>query len=431
MVADHSNPATDAAASSSTHSNSNSHEPHTDPPHLDHDGHDHDDDHDDHDPSDEDEDIVNSFRLQYPKSSRLLLGTTTNIQQPGFLKALETQYPLELSLECFDLVAPPRLLSRLSMRSRVDRHWALRPFAVFYYREGQHYINGQHHGHLHNAGSNDPHSQSHAGMVNGNAWERIGRTETILYDDYHRFVTKLKVRCSTSEERRKQLRVEVYDRRTKTHDTDEHNFIGAAECSMDDIISEPLLRKEMRLGSLRVVDPGRIVISADAIRPPCSGPAGPGTSSSGGGEALKIRLRVDLSPGSKGVHRAFFVMSRQLQSGHYTAVYRSEIIGRDVKMFKEVTRDVAAITAGVDDKLLRLELFQYNGRAKHTRLGFMQTSVDKLKRTAIGQPLLWWTCAYSEDADLIDVGRVVLVDKKRDDEELHFRLRITKAKVQA
>lgn len=330
----------------------------------------------------EDEVVVNSIRLQYPKSSRLLLGTTTNIQQPGFLKALETRYPLELSVECFDLNPPSRLLPRLPGRSRVDRKWMLRPFAVFFYRNG---------------GAHTP-------------WELIGRTETVIYDDYHRFVTKLKVCCATPEDRRKELRIEVYDRRTKSDDIDDHTFIGASQCSLDDIISEPLLRRELRLDSSRMLDPGRVVVSADAIRPSVG--------------VQKITLSVDMASLTKGQHRMFFVLSRQLQSGDYTAVYRSEILDRDQKKFRPVMRDLSAVTAGVDDKLLRLELFQYNGRGAHIRLGFMQTSVDKLKKTGRGSRLLWWPSASSEDGDIIDIGRVILLESSLGG-HLKFRLRVT------
>lgn len=338
-----------------------------------------------HEESD-DEVVVNSIRLQYPKSSRLLLGTTVNIQHPGFIKALETSYPLELSLECHDLTTPPRLLPRLpAMRggSRADRKWLLRPFAVFFYRTGGPEM----------------------------AWELIGRTETIAYDDYHRFVTKLKVGCATPEDRRKELRMEVYDRRSKSDVVEDHVFIGAAHCSLDDIISEPLLRRELRLESGRTLEPGRAIISADAIRPT--------------GESHKITLNVDMASITKGPHRVFFVLSRQLQSGDYTAVYRSEVLGKDEKKFKTVSRNTSAVTAGVDDKLLRLELFQYNPRGPHMKLGFMQTSVDKLKSTAHGSSLLWWPSSSCDGDNVIEVGRVVLLESYVSEENLRFRLRVT------
>lgn len=337
--------------------------------------------------SDSEEDIVvNSIRLQYPKSSRLLLGTTTNIQQPGFLKALETRYPLELSLECVDLTAPPRLLPRLVVvRSRSDRKTSLRPFAVFFYRQG---------------GTTTP-------------WELIGRTETVTNDDHHRFVTKLKVCCATLEDRRKELRVEVYDRRTMSDHIDDQLFIGAAQCTLEDIISEPLLRRELRLDACRTANAGRIVISADAIRPTT--------------DFNKLALNVDFASETKGKHRVFYVLSRQLQSGDYTAVYRSEILGREEKRFRTMLRELCAITAGVDDKLLRLELFQFHARGTHRRLGFMQTSVDKLKKTGRGNRLLWWPSVSSVHGNdnILEIGRVVLVDSSVDRDTLKFRLRVT------
>lgn len=335
-----------------------------------------------HDDSDGDDTVVNSIRLQYPKSSRLLLGTTTNIQQPGFLKALETRYPLELSVECHDLQTPPRLLSRL--RSG-DRTWMLRPFAVFFYRNG---------------GAATP-------------WELIGRTETVVYDAYHRFVTKLKVCCASVEDRRKELRVEVYDRRSKSDHIDDQVFIGASQCSIEDIISEPLLRRELQLESCRTANPGRIVLSADAIRPTV--------------DFDKMSINVDMASVTKGSHRVYFVLSRQLQSGDYTPVYRSEILEREEKRFKPVVRDVSAITAGVDDKLLRMEFFQHVARGPHVRLGFMQTSVDKLKKTGKGSRLLWWPSADCEEGDgLVDIGRIVLLDSDLSNGHLKFRLRVTK-----
>lgn len=332
---------------------------------------------------DDDSETVNSIRLRYPKSSRLLLGTTTNIQQPGFLKALETRYPLELSIECHNLHTPPRLLTRLSPRTHPDRTRHIRPFALFFYRNG---------------GVASP-------------WELIGRTETVLYDDYHRFVTKLKVCCATQEDRRKELRVEVYDRRTKSDRTDDQTFVGAGQCSLEDIISQPLLRREIKLESMRVSNPGTVVISADAIKP-CV-------------ETQRLCMHVDMASITKGQHRVFFVLSRQLQSGDYTAVYRSEVLGKDEKKFRPVVRDVAAITAGVEDKLLRLEIFQYASRGAHTRLGFMQTSVDKLRKAARHSRLLWWPSTTCDGDSVIEIGRIVVLDSVVANGDLQLRLRVT------
>lgn len=330
----------------------------------------------------DDEEAVNSIRLQYPKSSRLLLGTTTSIQQPGFLKALETKYPLELSVECHSLNAPGRLLARLAGKSG-ERHRALRPFAVFFCK---------------NPGR-------------GSSWEMIGRTETVLYDAYHRFVTKLKVCCSTVDERRKELRVEVYDRRTNSDRIEDQTFLGAAQCSVDDIISEPVLRKELRLESSRVVDAGTLVVSADAIRPRVA--------------TARVRLSVDIGSTTKGQHKMFYVLSRQLQCGDYTALYRSEVLGKNEKRFRALARDVGAITAGVEDKLIRLEIFQYGARGNHVKLGFMQSSIDKLKQAKRNDSLLWWPSTSCEGDGGIEIGRVVVIGASVTEREMSFRLRVT------
>lgn len=327
---------------------------------------------------------IASIRLSYPKSSRLLLGTVANLKQPGFLKALQTKYPLEISLECHSLPCQQRLFNRLPGRASSERRQhVLKPFAVFFYRCG---------------GVAVP-------------WELIGRTETVVYDEYHRFITKLKLSCATADDRRKELRVEIYDRRTKTDRIEDQAFLGATQCSLEDIISEPLLRKELCLESVRSGESGTAVLSAEAIRPMP--------------EPRLITLNVDMASITKGQRRVFYVLSRQLRSGDYTPVYRSEVLGREQRRFTSLRRQVGAITAGIEDKLLRLELYQYNSRGPHTKLGFIQTSVQKLQSTKVNTSLLWWPATSNQNDATITVGRVVVIDTKLDKDHICFRLRVT------
>lgn len=311
-----------------------------------------------------------SIRLQYPKSSRLLLGTTANLQQPGFLKALEVNYPLELSLSCDSLANPPKFFSF----SR-----PLRPFAMFFCRDHP-----------------------------SNEWELIGRTETVTYDIHYRFVTKLKVCCATPADRSKVLRVEVYDRRTKSERMTDQLFVGAAECQLEDIISEPLLRKRMKLQSGRVSEPGWITLAADIVRPV-------------EGEG-KIALGMEISSITKGSGRVFYVLSRQGFCGEFTPVYRSEVLGKTEKRFKLFVRDTVAVTAGLEDKLLRVEIFQW-GKNGPLRLGFVQTSLEKLRQSQLYSGLLWWPCEGGEGA--IEIGRVVVTEKELGDNASRFGLRVT------
>lgn len=323
----------------------------------------------------DDDTEVTSIRLQYPRSSRLLLGTTANIHQPAFFKALETRHPLEISLECHALTPPLSIFGRVSRSN-------LRPFALFFYRASP-----------------------------SDEWKLIGRTETVAHDLLHRFVTKLKVCCATMTDRMKMLRVEIYHHRIKGEQMADQLFIGSAQCTLDDIISEPLLRKQLRLESAKTAEPGSAILSADAIRPSDS--------------SVKFALHVDMASVTKGNHRVFFVFSRQMQSGDYTPIYRSEVLGKDEKKFKPLVRELCAVTTGVDDKLLRLEVFQFAQRGAHTKLGFMQTSVDKLRTTKAHASLLWWPATSSDDDAVIEIGRVVVIEACVEKALLRFRLRVT------
>lgn len=238
-------------------------------------------------------------------------------------------------------------------------------------------------------------------------WELIGRTETVTYDAEMRFVTKLKVCCATAEDRAKTLRVEVYHRRTRSERVEDQTFVGACECTLEDVIAEPVLRRRMRLVSGKVDEPGWVTLSADVVRPMVN--------------AGKLGLAVDMSSVVKGGGRVFYVLSRQGPAGEFTPLYRSEVLGKGEKRFRMFNRDIGAVTAGVEDKVLRLELFQVvKGAAK--RLGFVQTSVIKLRQVETNAGLVWWPCAGERG---IEVGRVVVIGKDLNDSALKLRLRVT------
>jgi hypothetical protein len=389
-------------------------------------------------------DPVPSIRLNYPKN-RLLLGTTANIETRGVQKALDTAYPLEISLRCLELPARPTFFSRMRRSSSAGTpsdddpmsatpaslSAEIHPFAIVYFRS----------------------------PVDGR-WELIGRTETVMYDESLRFITKLKLSCATVADRLKEIRVIVYDRRDPGDDLRLQRYLGVAECRLEDIVSDPLLRlttplrsaghngeqttssaynglptssqnAPMSLGSHMfgsVLGPtsgahargrpaapivGRIQISADVIKPVA--------------DDLPVIFDVDVSSSTKGATRLFYVLSRQLRSGDYTAVHRSEILGRNKKRFAPVTRSLGALTAGVESKLLRMELYQFRdggGTICHTKLGYMQTSVAKLRTSMANARQLWWPSANSTEG-IIEIERVVLTEKSSSESGLHFKFRFT------
>jgi hypothetical protein len=323
-----------------------------------------------------------SIQLKYPKN-RLLLGTMANMQDQnrGVHKALDTQYPLELSIECSNL---PAARHRFLARRQAGE---LRPFAVIFFRNPR-----------------------------GGPWELIGRTETVLHDEYVRFVTKLKLSCATVADRLKEIRVVLYDRRTSSDDLRDQRLVGSAECRLDDIVSEPLLRKalpvrnlEKEHGSRGPPDLGEVILSADVIRPVATN--------------TTVVFDVEVASISREDKRLFYVLSRQIRSGTYTAIYRSEVMGKNQKRFTSLSRALGAITAGVEGKLLRLDLYQFCPRGNHCKLGFMQTSISKLREGDVTARQLWWP--GHTVAGMVDVGRVMLTARHMSDDKLAFRFRFT------
>lgn len=323
-----------------------------------------------------------SIQLNYPKN-RILLGTMTNMQQEnrGVLKALDIQYPLELSFDCTNLPHRQRWLSRRTVTQ-------LRPFAIIYFMN-----------------------------PSGGPWELIGRTETVFYDEYTRFVTKLKLSCSTSEDRLKRIRVVVYDRRTASEGLREQRLIGSVECHLDDIVTQPLLSRTLPISSAETSrhfpqGPGAVVLSADVVRPVS--------------QDIMVRFNIEVASQAKGNRRMFFVLSRQIRSGAYTAVYRSEVMSSSTNRFVAVSRTIGAITAGVESKLLHIELYQYDPKGiAHIKLGFMQTTIAKLRDDSMTARQLWWPSAVSEIDDVVQVGRVMMTERDLNEDMLSFRFRFT------
>lgn len=340
------------------------------------------------------------IKLNYPANQRLLLGTLNNLSAPGFHKAMQSEYPVELSIEVHDLCGS-RLRGLLGRRAKFpcDIH----PFAVFLFKSN----NGP-------GVSSSFSSSSDGNAGEGAVWQPIGRTETILYDDYIRFVAKVKLVVPTTHDRLREIRVELFNQLNGTGMLKNQQFLGAINCSVESIVSEPLFRKEVPMKTSRDLEACSMILSADIIRPSIA--------------PSKVTLNVDFSSITKGAAKCFYVMSRQLPSGDFTPVYRSEILDSDQKKFASMTRLVDALTAGVDDKLLKLEFYQVTKSRKNqcAKLGFLQTSLKKMKEMKWNSSLLWWPAMNEANhPDFVEVGRVVMLENEIADDHCRFLLRVT------
>jgi len=345
--------------------------------------------------------------LSYPRNQRLLLGTHSNLTAPGFHKAMQNDYPVEISIEVHDLTGP-RLRGLLGRRAKFPCE--IHPFAVFLFKSCA-------------PGSSSFSSSSQdstANNINNNngggeaVWQPIGRTETILYDDYIRFVAKVKLIVPNTQDRMREMRIELFNQLNGTGLLKDQQFLGAINCSVESIVSEPLFRREVPMKTSRDLEACSMILSADIIRPSIA--------------PSKVTLNVDFSSITKGAAKCFYVMSRQLPSGDFTPVYRSEILDSDQKKFASMTRLVDALTAGVDDKLLKLEFYQATKSRKNqcVKLGFLQTSLRKMKAMKWNQSLLWWPAVNDGNhPDFVQVGRVVMLENEIADDHSRFLLRVT------
>lgn len=320
-----------------------------------------------------------SVRLEYPKNGRLLLGTTTNLQQGGSLSLRDLGYPMEISVICHGLAGPRRFSDCLRCRS-LDHPDRVRPFALFFNRT--------------------------VGM--NNEWKFIGRTETIYYDECHRFTTRLRVDLRSSVVLGQEIRVEIYSQLNKSKRIEDQLFLGVGRCSLEDIITERGIRREIPLVSARFPNPGSVALSADVVKP------------SAKLESFCVKLSV--SSKVKGRHRLFYVLSRKMHGGDYAAVYRSEVIGGKDGRFLALRRDTEQVPV---DKVMRLELFQYSSRRPHIPLGFVQTTVGNLKALERMDNLPWWPLSDSDGSKVMHVGRVMLFDSVIQSGKLEFNLRVT------
>lgn len=320
-----------------------------------------------------------NVRLEYPKNGRLLLGTTTNVQQSGSLSLRDLVCPMEISVVCHDLAVPRKFIDCLRCRS-LDHPDRVRPFALFFNRT--------------------------VGM--NNEWKFIGRTETIYYDECHRFTTRLKVDLRSSVVLGQEIRVEIYSQLNQSRRIEDQLFLGVARCSLEDIITEHRIRREIPLVSPRLPNPGSVVLSADVVKP-----------------SAKLRsfcIKLSVSSKVKGRHRLFYVLSRKMYGGDYAAVYRSEVIGGKDGRFLAFCRDTQQVPV---DKVMRLELFQYSSRTPHIPLGFVQTSVENLKALERKDDLPWWPLTDGDGSKVMHVGRVMLFDSIIQSRKLEFNVRVT------
>lgn len=216
------------------------------------------------------------------------------------------------------------------------------------------------------------------GMKPG-TWEEMYRTETVKDTRSPNFIQKFRLPASSEGDRETQYQIHVYNCRIDSEQTlAEMELIGTTQAT----VAELLLQKQMT-SEKSVVSPrsgkrkGSAVLTLDMIQH----------------EDLSEETVFDFgfTPEAPVRNRIFFVISRAIQKGRFSPIYKSEVkVKEDLSKFEDVILTSQELHGGNQGRLFRIEIYRFYLNGTTTLLGFVQTSLEKLKTCDPGAQLYWW-----------------------------------------
>lgn len=217
------------------------------------------------------------------------------------------------------------------------------------------------------------------GMEAG-SWEELDRTETVRESRSPHYVRKIRLPASSAPDRDMEYQLHVYNAPLGSNGEGkvELEFIGATQFTIAGLLEAKQMSIEKSALSPRSGRrKGCIVLSLDMIQHEQKGEET--VFDFGFTEDAPVRNRV------------FYVVSRAIQKGRFSPVYRSEIQTKDMlSKFDDVTLSSQELHGGDASRLFRIEVYRYYKSGKTTLLGFVQTSLEKLKTCTPGSQLYWW-----------------------------------------
>lgn len=199
----------------------------------------------------------------------------------------------------------------------------------------------------------DPFAVLYIRAARQSKYVELGRTETLKDTVNPRFVSSFELPYAF--EQLQELRVAVYDRDSPSSDLRKHDFIGAAECALAQIVTSPGRCIKLNL------------VNAAARRRQCGFVSLTGEEVSTTKKMVYMDLGLRLSQRASDNVRRYFVISRQRDGGGGTIdVYRSEATRcADRRMrFKSVFVDGETLTRGDDHRELTIRFMEDRGRSQ-------------------------------------------------------------------
>lgn len=199
----------------------------------------------------------------------------------------------------------------------------------------------------------DPFAVLYIRAARQSKYVELGRTETLKDTVNPRFVSSFELPYAF--EQLQELRVAVYDRDSPSSDLRKHDFIGAAECALAQIVTSPGRCIKLNL------------VNAAARRRQCGFVSLTGEEVSTTKKMVYMDLGLRLAQRASDNVRRYFVISRHRDGGGGTIdVYRSEATRcADRRMrFKSVFVDGETLTRGDDHRELTIRFMEDRGRSQ-------------------------------------------------------------------
>lgn len=199
-------------------------------------------------------------------------------------------------------------------------------------------------------------------------WREFGRTEHIMNTLNPDFVKTFTIHYFFEEMQK--LRFEVYDLDKNSAKLSDHDFIGAAECTLGSIVGEFGGRLQKQLVNPKVKKPGTIIVSAEELSD-CKDVV-----------TLQFKGHKLDKKDFFGKSDPFLVFYRCNEDNSYTAVHRTEVIKNTLNpTWKPFTIHARALCNGDYDRSIRVECYDWDRDGGHDLIGIFSTTINELNRT--------------------------------------------------
>ena len=217
-------------------------------------------------------------------------------------------------------------------------------------------------------------------MKDGDRWLLVDKTETI--DNTLDPVFEKKFVLQFRFEERQLLRLSVYDRDGPSQKLADHDFIGQAECSLGEVVSQQgkgLTRHLVGDKSTNTNSKQTITVVAE--------------------ELISSKEVLKLSLGAKGLEKKnwfglgssdpFLTISRAGEHGQWTVVHRTEVIMSNLNpAWKPFTISLTALCNADHHRTLRFSVDDWEANGSHHHIGELETCVADLLSGKPERPLV-------------------------------------------